>query len=32
IDILFYYYASHHYDEMIQQIKHSREATNRFRE
>lgn len=32
IDILFYFYASHHYEEMIEQIRTSREATNRFRE
>lgn len=32
IDILFYYFASKQYDEMITHIKKSREATNRFRE
>ncbi|WP_239253586.1 MurR/RpiR family transcriptional regulator [Listeria ilorinensis] len=31
IDILYYYYATLHYDTMIHQIKKSREATNRFR-
>ncbi|WP_099223962.1 MurR/RpiR family transcriptional regulator [Listeria costaricensis] len=31
IDILYYYYATLHYDTMIQQIQKSREATNRFR-
>ncbi|MBC1285162.1 MurR/RpiR family transcriptional regulator [Listeria booriae] len=32
IDILFYFYASHHYEDMIEQIRASRAATNRFRE
>ncbi|EIA19062.1 MurR/RpiR family transcriptional regulator [Listeria fleischmannii] len=32
IDILFYYFASKRYEDMITHIQKSREATNRFRE
>lgn len=31
VDVLYYYYLSRHYEQMIEQIRESRKATDRFR-